>query len=320
MTKTATKKGDDGVINKPTLLERIRKDFRRNWLLILMILPVLAYFLIFKYYPMYGALIAFKNYKPRLGFAGSKWIGFDNFEKFFTGRYFNRVLGNTIKLSSLEILFGFPAPIILALMLNEVRHSAFKRSVQTITYMPHFISMVVLCGIVVDFCSSKGIVTQLVSALTGTQARNLLTIPEAFRPIYVISGIWQEVGFGSIIYLSALSATDPSLYEAATIDGANRWQQLIHITIPSIMMTVMIMFLLRIGRIMSVGYEKVLLLYNASTYESAEIISTFVYKRGLLDADYSLGAAVDLFNSAINLALLLIFNTLSKRLTETSLF
>lgn len=308
------------MINKPTLLEQIRKDFRRNWLLLLMVLPVLAYFLLFKYYPMYGALIAFKNYKPRLGFSGSQWVGFANFEKFFTGRYFSRVLGNTIKLSSLEILFGFPAPVILALMLNEVRHTVFKRTVQTITYMPHFISMVVLCGIVVDFCSSKGIITQIVSALTGSSARNLLTIPEAFRPIYVVSGIWQEVGFSSIIYLSALSATDPALYEAATIDGANRWQQMIHITIPSIMTTVMIMFLLRIGRIMSVGYEKVLLLYNASTYETAEIISTFVYKRGLLDADYSLGAAVDLFNSAINLALLLIFNTLSKRLTENSLF
>lgn len=307
-------------IHKPTLLERIKKDFRRNKLLILMLLPVIAYFLIFKYYPMYGALIAFKNYKPRLGFWGSKWVGFKYFEKFFTGRYFERVVGNTISLSLLQIVIGFPAPIILALMLNEVRHNTFKRTVQTVTYMPHFVSMMVLCGIIVDFCDTNGIITQIFSFLTGTEARNMLTVPEYFQPIYVISGVWQEVGFGSIIYLSALSATDPSLYEAATIDGANRWQQLWHVTIPSILMTIMIMLLLRIGRIMTIGYEKVLLLYNASTYETAEIISTFVYKRGLLEADYSLGAAVDLFNSFINLAMLLTFNTISKKLTEASLF
>ncbi|MGI6725323.1 MAG: ABC transporter permease [Christensenellales bacterium] len=303
-----------------SLLERIRKDYWRNKVLILMILPVIIYFLVFKYFPMYGALIAFKNFKPRLGFAGSKWVGFEQFEKFFNSRYFSRILGNTIKLSLMEIVFGFPAPVILALMLNEVRRNKFKRAVQTITYMPHFISMVVMCGIVVSFCDTNGIVTRFFSSLTETAPRNLLTVPAYFRPIYVISGIWQEVGFGSIIYLSALSTIDPVLYEAATIDGANRWKQLIHVTIPGILMTVMIMLLLRVGRIMSVGYEKVLLLYNASTYESAEIISTFVYKRGLLDSDYSLGAAIDLFNSVINLVLLLVFNSLSKRLTETSLF
>ena len=220
----------------------------------------------------------------------------------------------------MEIAVGFPAPIILALLLNEVRNRCFKRTVQTITYMPHFISMVVLCGIVVDFCDSDGIITRIISSLSSNDIRNLLTVPAYFKPIYVISGVWQEVGFGSIIYLSALSSTDPALYEAAIIDGANRWQQLIHITIPGILATVMIMFLLRVGRIMSVGYEKVILLYNPSTYETAEIISTFVYKRGLLDADYSLGAAVDLFNAVINLAMLLTFNTLSKRVTETSLF
>lgn len=307
-------------MRKKSLGSRIRSDFKRNYVLILMILPVLVYFLIFKYYPMYGMLIAFQNYKPRLGITGSKWVGFQNFLKFFNGRYFERVLGNTVKLSLLEIVLGFPAPILLALMLNEIRKAWFKRTVQTVTYMPHFISMVVMCGIIVDFCDTNGIITRLWSALSGAGTRNMLTVPAYFRPIYVVSGIWQEVGFGSIIYLSALSATDPQLYEAATIDGANRWQQLIHVTIPSIMMTIMIMFLLRIGRMMSVGYEKVLLLYNPSTYDVAEIISTFVYKRGLVEANYSLGAAVDLFNAVINLALLLIFNTLSKKLTETSLF
>ena len=307
-------------IKKPTLTHRIRKDFRRNKYLILMLVPVVVYFVLFKYVPMYGALIAFQNFKPRLGIWGSKWVGLKNFDKFFTGRYFKRVLGNTLTLSLMEIAVGFPAPIILALLLNEVRNRYFKRTVQTITYMPHFISMIVLCGIVVDFCDSDGIITRIVSSLTGNDIRNLLTVPAYFKPIYVISDVWQEVGFGSIIYLSALSSTDPALYEAAIIDGANRWQQLIHITIPGILATVMIMFLLRVGRIMSVGYEKVILLYNPSTYETAEIISTFVYKRGLLDAEYSLGAAVDLFNAVINLAMLLTFNTLSKRVTETSLF
>lgn len=302
-----------------TLLERIRIDYRRNKILILMILPVVAYFVIFKYVPMYGALIAFQNYKPRLGFAGSKWVGFKNFEKFFNSMYFSRVLGNTVKLSLLDILIGFPMPIILALMLNEIRCSSFKRVVQTVTYMPHFISTMVLCGIIVDFCATDGVITQILH-LFGGESKNLLVQPQMFRPIYVLSGVWQEVGFGSIIYLSALSATDPSLYEAATIDGANRWQQLLHVTIPSILLTVMIMFLLRIGRMMSLGYEKVLLLYNASTYETAEIISTYVYKRGLLDSDYSFGAAVDLFNSVINLVLLLTFNYLSKRTTDASLF
>lgn len=307
-------------MRKESMGVRIRKDFMRNYVLILMILPVVIYFLLFKYYPMYGMLIAFQNYKPRLGITGSKWVGFDNFIKFFKGRYFERVMGNTVKLSLLEIVLGFPAPIILALMLNEVRRVRFKRAVQTITYMPHFISMVVMCGIIVDFCDTNGLITKLWSIVSSNGTRNMLTVPAYFRPIYVISGIWQEVGFGSIIYLSALSATDPQLYEAATIDGANRWQQLYHVTIPSIMMTIMIMFLLRIGRMMSVGYEKVLLLYNASTYEVGEIISTFVYKRGLVEANYSLGAAVDLFNAVINLALLLTFNTLSRKLTETSLF
>ena len=172
----------------------------------------------------------------------------------------------------------------------------------------------------VDFCNTRGILTQLVSALTGAEPRNLLLRPELFRTIYVSSGIWQEIGFGSIIYLSPLSGIDPMLYEAATIDGATRRQQLLHVTLPGIATTVTVMFLLRIGRMMNVGYEKVILLYNASTYETAEIISTYVYKRGLLDMDYSLGSAVDLFNSVINLVLLVTFNTLSKRLTENSLF
>ena len=285
-----------------------------------MLLPIIIYYVVFHYGPMYGTLIAFKDYSPRLGVWGSKWVGLKNFTSFFNSSQFERVLTNTLKLSCYQILFGFPAPLLLALALNEIRCVPFKRTVQTISYMPHFISIMVLCGMLVDFCNTKGILTQLVSAFTGQPPKNLLLRPELFRTIYVTSGIWQEVGFGSIIYLSALSAIDPVLYEAATIDGAARRQQLLHVTLPGIATTVTVMFLLRIGRMMNVGYEKVILLYNASTYETAEIISTYVYKRGLLDMDYSLGAAVDLFNSVINLVLLVSFNTLSKRLTENSLF
>ncbi|MDL2317907.1 ABC transporter permease subunit [Eubacteriales bacterium OttesenSCG-928-A19] len=300
--------------------QRVIKDYKRNKYLLLMLVPILAYYLVFHYAPMYGALIAFKDYSPRLGVMGSRWVGFKNFENFFNSAQFGRILPNTIKLSLYQILFGFPAPLLLALVLNEVRRPAFKRTVQTISYMPHFISVMVLCGMLVDFCSTNGILTNLVSTLSGTQSKNLLLRPELFRTIYVASGIWQEVGFGSIVYLSALSGIDEQLYEAATIDGASRGRQLWHVTLPGVLPTVTVMFLLRIGRMMNVGYEKVLLLYNASTYETAEIISTYVYKRGMLDMDYSLGAAVDLFNSAINLVLLFSFNWLSKKLTENGLF
>lgn len=303
-----------------TWIRRVQKDYKRNKYLIWMLIPILTYYLVFHYAPMYGTLIAFKDYSPRLGVWGSDWVGLRNFRTFFNGAQFERVLTNTVLLSCYQILFGFPAPLLLALALNEIRCEPFKRTVQTISYMPHFISVMVLCGMLVDFCNTRGILTQLVSALTGAEPRNLLLRPELFRTIYVSSGIWQEIGFGSIIYLSALSGIDPMLYEAATIDGATRRQQLLHVTLPGIATTVTVMFLLRIGRMMNVGYEKVILLYNASTYETAEIISTYVYKRGLLDMDYSLGSAVDLFNSVINLVLLVTFNTLSKRLTENSLF
>ncbi|WP_346026250.1 ABC transporter permease [Beduinella massiliensis] len=305
---------------RTSFIRRVQKDYKRNKYLILMLLPLVVYYIVFHYAPMYGTLIAFKDYSPRLGVWGSKWVGLKNFTVFFNSSQFERVLTNTLKLSFYQILFGFPAPLLLALALNEIRCAPFKRTVQTISYMPHFISVMVLCGMLVDFCNTKGILTQLVSFLTGQPPKNLLLRPELFRTIYVTSGIWQEIGFGSIIYLSALSGIDPMLYEAATIDGATRRQQLLHVTIPGIATTVTVMFLLRIGRMMNVGYEKVILLYNASTYETAEIISTYVYKRGLLDMDYSLGAAVDLFNSAINLVLLVSFNALSKRLTDNGLF
>ena len=305
---------------RKSLGKRIVRDFKKNKYLLIMMLPVLTYYAIFNYAPMYGALIAFKNYAPRLGMSGSPWVGFRNFEKFLTNYSFWNVFRNTITISFGSIIFGFPAPIILALLLNEVRHSYYKRTVQTITYMPHFISIMVICGMLVDFCSSNGVITQIVSFISGTESRNLLTRPELFKTIYISSGIWQEVGFSSIIYLSALSRIDAELYEASGIDGASRWQQMVHITLPGLMSTIIILFILRIGRLMGVGYEKILLLYNPSTYETADVISTFVYRRGLLNMEYGFGSAVGLFNSVINMTMLITFNKISRKVADQGLW
>ena len=226
---------------------------------------------------------------------------------------------NTVLLSGLNILWGFPAPIILALLLNEVRNQVFKKTVQTITYLPHFISLVVACGIIIDFTKQNGLINDII-AFFGGERILFLQSPEWFRPVYIISGIWQEIGWGSIIYLSAIAGISQELYEAAKIDGANRWQETWHITLPGIMETIVILLILRVGKLMSLGYEKVLLLYNETTYLTADIISTYVYRRGIQNAEYSFASAVDLFNSVINMALLLIVNAISKRVQGSSLF
>jgi len=233
--------------------------------------------------------------------------------------YFFRLLRNTFLLNLYGLIFSFPAPIILALLLNELKVEWFKRTVQTISYLPHFISTVVICGMLVNFLSPEGLINTLLGIL-GVEPKAWLRVPEAFRIIYVGSGIWQEVGWGSIIYLAALSNIDPQLYEAATIDGANRWQKMWHITIPGIIPTIIIMFILRMGSMLSVGAEKVILLYNPTIYEVADVISTFVYRRGLMENDYSFSAAVGLFNSVINFMFLIIANTISRRVSESSLW
>ncbi|MCS7460879.1 ABC transporter permease subunit [Paenibacillus doosanensis] len=294
-------------------------DIRKNKLLYVMLLPVLLYYVIFHYAPMYGAIIAFKDFSPRLGIWGSDWVGFDNFRTFFTGAYFWRTIKNTILISFYELIFGFPAPIILALLLNEVKHSIFKRTVQTVTYMPHFISLVVICGIIKDFTSSNGVINDLIAWMGGERFTFLLE-PEMFRPVYVTSGIWQNIGWGTIIYLAALTGIDPEQYEAARIDGAGRWKQMIHITIPGIMPTIVILLILEIGRMMNVGFEKIILLYNPSTYETADVVSSYVYRVGLQDFNYSFSSAVGLFNSAVNFTLLIFSNWLSRKLNDTSLW
>ena len=301
--------------------KRIRRELQRNYMLYIMALPVALYFLLFHYGPMYGLMMAFKDYSVGLGLMKSPWVGFKHFVNFFNSPYFLRTLRNTLLISVYSIAFGFPAPIILALLLNEIKVTAFKRAIQTITYLPHFVSMVVMCGIIIDFFSRNGVVTQLLHHRTGIKARNLLLQPEYFRTIYVSTGIWQSIGWGSIVYISALSTIDAELYEAAVLDGANRFQQMLHVTLPGIMSTILTMFIMRVGRIMSVGYEKIILLYNPNTYETADVISSFVYRYGLGSAqDYSYTSAVGLFSSVINLIILVAANRFSRAVSDTSLF
>ncbi len=298
---------------------KVRKDWIRNRSLYLLVLPVIIFYLLFHYKPMYGALIAFKDYSPALGFSGSPWVGLDNFVRFFDGIYFWRLLRNTVLLSFYNILFGFPAPIILALLLNEVKNEKFKRLTQTITYLPHFISMIVVAGMITNFCMTTGLINDII-VFFGGEASPLLQNPKLYRTIYVASSIWQQVGWGSIIYLSALSGVDSQLYEAAAIDGAGKWKQLLHVTLPGITPTIVIMLIMQIGRAMSMGHEKTILLYNSATYETADIISSYVYRIGLLEQDWSYSTAIGLFNSLINLVLIILANRVSKRLTETSLW
>ena len=302
-----------------TLSHKISRDWKMNKYKYLLILPVLVYLALFCYKPMYGLIIAFNNYKPTRGITGSDYVGLMWFDNFFNNIYFWRLLSNTFTISALSIVFGFPAPIILALLLNEIQHNKFKRTVQTITYMPYFISLVVTCSIIKIYCQENGLFSQIIELFGGTR-RNLLIDPSAYRPIYVLSGIWQGIGWNSIIYLAALSGIDQEQYEAARIDGANRFQQMLHITIPGILPTIMILFVLRMGSILNVGYEKVLLLYTENTYKVADVFSTYTYRVGLEQQQYSLSTAVSLFNTVVNIVFLVFTNWLSRKTTESGLF
>jgi putative aldouronate transport system permease protein len=284
-----------------------------------MIVPVLVYFALFAYKPMYGLIIAFQNYRPNLGFSRSAFVGLRHFRSFFNDVYFFRLFRNTISISILNILFGFPAPILLALLLNEIRHTAFKRTVQTVTYMPYFISVVVVCSLLRTYASTTGIFSQIAVFFGGT-AKNFLTQRGSFYPIYVTSDIWQGIGWNSIIYLASLAGIDQEQYEAAWIDGAGRFRRMFSITLPNLLPTVMVLFILRMGGILNVGFEKIILLYSEGIFEVADVISTYVYRRGILEASYSYAAAVGLFNSLVNIVFLAAANKLSKKFTETALF
>ena len=309
----------DNIPSRRGVGRAVAKDFERNKYKYLLVLPVLAYFIVFCYFPMYGVVIAFKQYRVSLSVAASPWIGFRNFQRFFTDIYFVRIVRNTFLLSIFSLIWGFPAPIILALLLNEVRRSWFKRVVQTITYFPHFVSVVIVCGLITSYSLTTGLFNTIRVAM-GLPVVSLLQEPRFFRPIYIGSDIWQNVGWNSIIYLAALSFIDPQLYEAALMDGAGRMRQLWHVTLPGIVPTILMLLILRMGFMLNIGYEKILLLYSPPTYEVADVISTYVYRVGLIDADFSYSTAVGLVNSVVNVFFLVTANILSKRFSGVGLF
>ncbi|MDF2959458.1 MAG: sugar transporter permease [Paenibacillus sp.] len=305
--------------SKPTFMKRFTHDFLLNKYLYLMMVPVIAYYAVFHYAPMYGAVIAFKDYTPMKGILGSEWVGLAHFNDFFSSYYFWRILSNTVIISLYSLIFEFPAPIILAILINEVRHQLFKRVVQSITYMPYFISMIVICGMISDFTNADGIINTFMTYF-GYDGKAMLQKPELFRSVYIISEIWQKVGWESIIYIAALMSIDQEQYEAARMDGASRWKQILNITLPGIMPVITIMFILRMGNLLNVGFEKIILLYNPITYETADVISSFVYRKGLLEFGWSYSSAVGLFNSVINLILLISANYISRKVNESSLW
>lgn len=303
-----------------TALHRQMRRLNREKYLWFLVLPGIAYFIIFHYFPMYGLLISFKRFSMSKGILGSPWVGFKYFAEFFSSRYLWRILRNTVVISISTLIFGFPAPIFIALLLYECVFTRFKKIVQTVSYLPHFISLVVVVGILVNFVNPvDGIVNEVVK-LFGGKPVHFMGEPGWFRPLYVMSNMWQYAGWTSIIYLAALSAIDIQLYESAIIDGARRWQSLMYITIPSLLPTIIIMFIVRMGRMMSVGFEKIILMYSPSIYETADVISTYVYRKGLLGMQYSYGTAVGLFNSIINLVLIITANKLARTYTETRLW
>lgn len=306
-------------VAKVSFKERVIKDWRRNKWKYILLIPVIIYLIVFCYKPMYGIIIAFKNYKPSRGILESNWVGLKHFINFFTSRECIRVIKNTLSISGLSILFGFPAPILLALLVNEIRNAKFKKAIQTITYLPHFVSIVIICGLIKTFCLSDGVFNVIIEFFGG-QTHNLLEDKSLFYTIFIASDIWQEIGWGSIIYLAAIAGIDQEQYEAARIDGAGKLAQILHITLPSIMPTITVLFIMRMGAVLNVGYEKVLLLYNPITYEVADIISTYVYRVGLVNAQYSFATAVSLVNSLVNILFLVVTNAICNKINGNGLY
>ena len=307
--------------NVPWSTRVIRALKRDRWLYLIMLLPAL-YYILFWYYPMYGVTIAFKDFKPKLGIPGSPWTsqhGMKYVLQVVNDPYFWTVFKNTIVLNVENLLVTFPAPIILALLLNELTSTRYKRVVQTVTYLPHFLSTVVVVGMLNTMFNSTGIVNEIIVSLGG-EKMNFLNDAQYFRPMYIGSNVWQSIGWDSIIFLSALSGLDQELYEAARIDGAGRWKQTLHITIPGILPTIIIMLILAMGKIMNVSYQKVLLMMTGSNQSVADVISTYVYRRGITKADFSYATAVNLFQSLVSLLFVGVTNYISRRTSETSLW
>jgi putative aldouronate transport system permease protein len=296
------------------------RHFKREWQIYAMLAPAIIWFILFLYQPMYGLQIAFKDYSLFKGITGSPWIGFEHFETLFASDQFMRAVKNTFIISGLTLLFGFPAPIILALMFNEVMNQLFKRTSQTIVYLPHFISTVIIAGIVITaFSPSAGIVNTALGWF-DIEPIYFLTKPEWFRPIFIGSGIWQEAGFSSIVFLAAIAGVNPSLYESAMVDGASRWQMIWKITLPSILPTILIMLIIRIGNLLEVSFELIILLYQPATYETADVVNTFIYRQGLQGGQYDLAGAAGLFNAVVAFILVMTANTISRRYSRTTLW
>ncbi|MGI5947221.1 MAG: ABC transporter permease [Lachnospiraceae bacterium] len=292
----------------------------RSRYLLLLFLPCLLYYILFKYVPMWGVLISFKDFKPFIGFADSPWVGLKHFEAFFASPDAWRIIKNTVLLGFYTLLWGFPIPIIFALFLNEITHLRYKKIVQTVSYMPHFLSAVVVCGMIMSFLSPiRGIINQMIGWF-GVEPINFLSYSKYFRTIYVASDIWQQIGWNAIIYIAAIMNVDEQLYEAARMDGASKWKQIRYITLPCIAPTIVTMLILKVGAILEVGLEKVLLLQNPAIYETADIIATYVYRQGIAGSNMSYATAVGLFSAVTNLILLFTANFFAKRFSETSLF
>lgn len=294
-----------------------RRDWTMNKWLYLLAIPVFLYFFVFNYLPMFGLVISFQDFKPQLGVFGSQWVGFKHFDTFFNGPNFKTILRNTLVISSLGLVIGFPLTIIYALMLNEIHCTWFKKSMQTIHYMPYFVSTVVICGLVIEFCATKGLITNLLVDVFGIKRENLLQNPDYFWGIYIATDIWQGLGYGSIFFVSAITSVSQELYEAAAIDGAGRLRRAWHITLPGIMPAIVTMLVLKCGMILQVGSDKILLLYNASIYETADVIATHVQRMGIEKMQYGYSSAVGLFNSVVGTILLFVSNYVSRKLTDT---
>ena len=301
-------------------MQSLSRRLVKSRTLLLMLLPCLVFFAIFHYLPMFGVVISFKDYNLFKGVFDSDWVGLKHYRTFFQSRDMWILVRNTFLLGFYSLVFGFPAPILLALSLNEVRRPRFKRLVQTVSYLPHFLSNVIVASMVIMFLSpSSGLVNKLIEAL-GMEAVNFMVKPGLFRPIYVISGIWQQMGFAAIIYLAALSSIPPEQYEAAEIDGAGRLQRLWHVTLPGISETIVMLFILSTGTLMTIGFEKVFLLYNPAIYETADILSTYVYRIGLVGGNFSYAAAIDMFTSVVAMTFLLMANAMSRKFAGSSLW
>lgn len=298
--------------------KQLKKDIYRARAIYLMILPVVVWFLLFQYWPMTWLSISFFDYNLYLGFVGSKFVGFQNFIKFFTGMDFWRLMRNVLLLNFYALLVGFPAPIIFALFLNEMRSAKVKKVIQTVSFLPYFISMVAFVSLVTEFLSPSTGLSADILKFFGKEAIYFLGDAKYFRTIMVFSGIWQTMGYSAIVYLSALTAVDVNLYEAAMVDGANRWNRLIHITIPCIMPTIVVMFILRIGSLINANFEKIYLFQNSANLEVSEVIQTWVYKRGMVKYDYSMGTTAGLFNGIVALILVVMANRLSKRYSDSA--